>query len=73
MLNGIDELHENVFHIIPKGDFVRVITVKNYSTIHFARSDTDEGTTKCAIKTYIRPSKYFSVDEDIFLTPEAIA
>ena len=49
--------------VIPGGDFVRVIAVKNNNTIYFARSDTDEGTTKCAIKTYTCPSKYFYVDE----------
>ena len=59
--------------VIPRGDFVRVIAVKNNNTIYFARSDTDEGTNKCAIKTYNCPSKYFYVDEEIFLTPEDIA
>ena len=47
--------------------------MKNNNIKYFARSDTDEGTTKCAIKTYNCPSKYSYIDEDIFLTPEDIA
>ena len=59
--------------VIPRGDFVRVIAVKNDNTIYFARSDENEGLSKSAIKTYICPSKYFFVDEDVFLAPENIA